>query len=182
MMTQNAVTVSPDYNDVIRLSDSARSDNAISKLRALGWLGADGAITAQGAQALALWADKSPAGQSVMSDFLADATRVVEARAPRVGDVLVSSWGYDQTNVDWYRVVRVTAKSVVIQECHGVRADADDEYTDHMVPGAPSERSKPQTKRVRQGLDSYSVTISSYADASLWDGKAQRQTGSGYGH
>ena len=35
---------------------------------------------------------------------------------PEVGDVLVSSWGYDQTNVDFWRVVGLTAsgKSVRI--------------------------------------------------------------------
>ena len=28
---------------------------------------------------------------------------------PEVGDVLVSSWGYDQTNKDFWRVVGLTA-------------------------------------------------------------------------
>ena len=32
-----------------------------------------------------------------------------------VGDVLYNSWGYEQTNVDWYQVVEVKAKSVVIR-------------------------------------------------------------------
>ena len=29
-----------------------------------------------------------------------------------VGDIFGASWGYDQTNVDFYKVVRVSAKSV----------------------------------------------------------------------
>lgn len=37
----------------------------------------------------------------------------------KVGDILVSSWGYEQTNVDWYQVVGVTAKSVKIREIKG---------------------------------------------------------------
>ena len=28
------------------------------------------------------------------------------------GDVFVSSWGYEQTNVDFYEVVRTTAKYI----------------------------------------------------------------------
>ena len=37
----------------------------------------------------------------------------------KVGDILVSSWGYDQTNVQWYQVVGVTPKSVKIREIKG---------------------------------------------------------------
>lgn len=32
----------------------------------------------------------------------------------KVGDILVSIWGYEQTNVDYYQVVGITAKSVKI--------------------------------------------------------------------
>lgn len=34
----------------------------------------------------------------------------------KVGDIFVCSWGYEQTNVDFYQVVRTTAASVVIRE------------------------------------------------------------------
>jgi len=34
----------------------------------------------------------------------------------REGDILANSWGYDQTNVDFYQVVEVSAKSVGIME------------------------------------------------------------------
>ena len=33
-----------------------------------------------------------------------------------VGDILVSSWGYDQTNIDYYKIVRKSAGSVWIQK------------------------------------------------------------------
>lgn len=32
-----------------------------------------------------------------------------------VGDIFVTSWGYDQTNVDFYQVVEVKAKTVIIK-------------------------------------------------------------------
>lgn len=37
----------------------------------------------------------------------------------KVGDILISTWGYDQTNVQWYQVVGVTSKSVKIREIKG---------------------------------------------------------------
>lgn len=41
------------------------------------------------------------------------AAATVEASGLEVGTVLVSSWGYDQTNVEFYEVVRVVGKSTV---------------------------------------------------------------------
>lgn len=33
-------------------------------------------------------------------------------QTPKVGDILDSSWGYDQTNIDFYQVVKTTEHSV----------------------------------------------------------------------
>lgn len=38
---------------------------------------------------------------------------------PKVGDIFSSSWGYDQTNVDFYQVVKVLNKSVEVQRISG---------------------------------------------------------------
>jgi hypothetical protein len=34
----------------------------------------------------------------------------------KVGDIFCNAWGYDQTNVDYYQVVQVKAKSVLVRE------------------------------------------------------------------
>jgi len=34
----------------------------------------------------------------------------------KVGDIVTNSWGYDQTNVDWYRVTRTSASYVWLRE------------------------------------------------------------------
>lgn len=34
----------------------------------------------------------------------------------KVGDILHSSWGYDQTNVEWFQVVEVKARSICIRQ------------------------------------------------------------------
>lgn len=61
-------------------------------------------------------------------------TATATAAPVKVGDFFVSSWGYDQTNVDFYKVVGMTAsgKSVKVQK-----------WTSALAPGAedggPSE-------------------------------------------
>lgn len=37
----------------------------------------------------------------------------------KVGDILYSSWGYDQTNVDFYQIVEVMAKSIELRKIKG---------------------------------------------------------------
>ena len=44
-----------------------------------------------------------------------------------VGDIFVCSWGYDQTNIDYYKVLEVKNKSVVISAI-----GQDRNYTGHM--------------------------------------------------
>ena len=34
----------------------------------------------------------------------------------KVGDVFRSSWGYDQTNINYYQAIKVTAKSITVRE------------------------------------------------------------------
>lgn len=44
--------------------------------------------------------------------------RRTESFAPhafKIGDIVTNSWGYDQTNVDWYRVVRTSRSFVWLQ-------------------------------------------------------------------
>lgn len=36
-----------------------------------------------------------------------------------VGDVLCSTWGYDQTNYDFYKVIKVTEKTITIEKMNG---------------------------------------------------------------
>lgn len=44
--------------------------------------------------------------------------KIIQAEPPtpvKVGDIFRNSWGYDQTNVDYYQAVRVTAQSVYLR-------------------------------------------------------------------
>jgi hypothetical protein len=112
---------------------------------------------------------------------------------PQVGDVLVSSWGYDQTNVDFYRVVSLTAsgKSVrivpVAQRVHSYSKGCE-----HVVPGEGVQRLRgdqgPTTRLVRwyghgdRLAWCVGVPTGHRATARLWGGQPVFQTAAGWGH
>jgi hypothetical protein len=116
-----------------------------------------------------------------------------DTRVP-VGGFYVNSWGYDQTNVDFYRVVAHTAKCVKVQRWTKVVRDAyapcayatpgdgpamvtkwaEDGSTSEQVP-APIETKRPDP---RHGW----LHVNSYSHAGPWDGTPQYQTGHGWGH
>lgn len=126
-----------------------------------------------------------------------------------IGDFFVSSWGYDQTNVDFYKVVGLTPKGVKVQKWTSAVVD-DNGPTTHVVPGgaprtytdysdapegadywdrqaAAKEVEAPiQTKRLSAyGEGEYRrvyFTVNSYSSASKWDGKPEYATGFGFGH
>lgn len=88
----------------------------------------------------------------------------------RVGDIFVSSWGYDQTNVDFYKVLNVKNKTAVLVEIGQTR-----NYTGHMqgicIPDPTVMGKKTLTKRIQSYRDTPFFKIASYASASPWDGK-----------
>lgn len=103
---------------------------------------------------------------------------------PQVGDILYSSWGYDQTNIDFYEVRKVTGSMVVLQKLEK-RVVRDLGPQVYVVP-VPGQYGQAAPLRRKFGPswrgDVYTVSINSYASASLWDGVPLAQTGSGYGH
>jgi hypothetical protein len=91
-----------------------------------------------------------------------------------VGDILNSSWGYDQTNVNFYEVTDVRGKMVVIREISQRRV------SDDRVTAAPGRFIGPPVRRkVSQGG---SVKVTQSQHASKWDGKPSYRTPAGFGH
>jgi hypothetical protein len=45
----------------------------------------------------------------------------------KVGDVLCASWGYDQTNIDFYQVIEVNGKMVTVKEIAGSHVEGSGE-------------------------------------------------------
>ena len=125
--------------------------------------------------------------------FFADYERALEYKAERkaevkaikekaasemkVGDIYSSSWGYDQTNVDFYKILEVKKSSAVIVEVAGKKV-SDNGPSTTVVPSPEIEIGEPMLKRMGE----YGFKIYSFAHATKWDGKPKYETGLGYGH
>ena len=92
----------------------------------------------------------------------------------KVGDILVSSWGYDQTNISWYQVVEISEKTVKIQEIGSKSAQGN-----NVVPIKGNFVGQPMLKKV---LPSKSIRITSFAYAHPWNGEPRYETPLGEGH
>jgi uncharacterized protein YegJ (DUF2314 family) len=105
----------------------------------------------------------------------------------KVGDILESMWGYDQTNIDYYQVIEVKNKSVKIKAINKQFLENDSYGQDLVKPAKNSfKNEKVLTKMVRAGFDNdkndYYVKINSFMIADLWDGKPSFQTDAYSGH
>lgn len=89
----------------------------------------------------------------------------------QVGHILVSSWGYEQTNIDWYQVTALKgARSVELRKI-GAVIDTDLMDQGTCTPRLDDFRGEAFTKRVDEHNG---VKLESYAWARLWDGKPMR--------
>lgn len=51
-------------------------------------------------------------------------TMTAKTHGYRTGDILYESWGYDQTNIDFYKVIEVKDKSVTLQPIGGTHVES----------------------------------------------------------
>lgn len=94
----------------------------------------------------------------------------------KVGDILYCTWGYEQTNVDFYQVIDTTKKMVTIHKIHGkiVEEDGARMWSGTCVADKDNfvDNDKwPQQKLVQPSKYGAFVTIASYASASKWNGQ-----------
>lgn len=90
-----------------------------------------------------------------------------------VGDILYSSWGYDQTNIDFYQVVRTTAKSVWVKKLAKNHEQIEvDGLCDYVTPikDCFADDKKPKMHRIQHfGSNAY-IRITSFCTAELYKG------------
>lgn len=90
--------------------------------------------------------------------------------AMTTGTILISEWGWEQTNVDFYQIVRSTAKSVWIRPIAHTRKEvAFDEYEvkplkDHFL----DDNKKGELHRINK--NGY-ITLTSYSIATVYKGE-----------
>lgn len=88
----------------------------------------------------------------------------------RVGDLLYSAWGYDQTNVDFYEVVRVSKSTIWLQKRRAVITPGAglSPMSGYSVPGDGFESERVFSRRVSPHG---SVKIDDCSRAYRWQGK-----------
>ena len=103
----------------------------------------------------------------------------------KIKDIVSCSWGYEQTNVDFYEVVSVTKASVRLRAIAQENQSNDGNWTGTTTPKPGVYTSEPFLVRVREDYrineelgrpDKSLVKISSYSYARRWDGKPQSYT------
>ena len=100
--------------------------------------------------------------------------------ALKVDDILYSSWGYGQTNIDFYQVTKLVGKkSIELRKISGA-IDHHDGCQSNMVVGRPGAfLGEAKLKRVQEGN---SVKVRSFAWAHPWSGSPVRETDAYSGH
>lgn len=97
------------------------------------------------------------------------------------GSILYSSWGYDQTNVDFYQVVRLVGKTMCEVVKIESRIESSDGYSDNVVPYPAAKGTKTYKRKIKYWSSMPSINISSFQFAKLWDGNPKHQTNALYG-
>ena len=104
------------------------------------------------------------------------------ASAVIVGDIFYSKWGYGQTNLDYYQVVKTTAKTIALRKIDKRLTRGRGEPTEYYMPVANKFVGPPMRKKLKEYSGKAYVDLTSYSSAYKWDGKEQSQTGGAYGH
>ena len=83
-----------------------------------------------------------------------------------VGDIFKSSWGYEQTNVDFFVVVSITKKTITLQKVKAVVVEASD-MRGRVVPGT-----EPIGKPFRRTFKHGAVKVDYCSYAYPWNGRS----------
>ena len=101
------------------------------------------------------------------------------------GDIFYSSWGYEQTNIDFYRVIEKVGKASV-KLCsleNKILHEKSNQTQDAVVPYLV-QVGRVWTSRVKYYKDDNQprIKLSNYQSAHPWDGEPKYQTNAHYGH
>jgi hypothetical protein len=97
--------------------------------------------------------------------------------AVKIGSIFCHSWGYDQTNKDFYQVVEKKGRHVVIREVctHQTEQTTGNSMAAYVVavPDAFKQDELPMTKLLQFQGGHPCITIESFGSCTLWDGKPE---------
>ncbi len=96
--------------------------------------------------------------------------RKAAGRGLVAGDLLYASWGYDQTNIDFYQVIRLAGdRSVEVRKIGSkqVKRNTGNSMADYCVADPSNVIGEPMVRRAINGR----VRIDDCRNASKWDGR-----------
>ena len=96
--------------------------------------------------------------------------------AVKIGDIFNATWGYDQTNQDFYQVVSLNGRRATLRELGREITSSAGFMSNHVVPIKDSFKNEPLTKLVQFSDGKPYFKIESFAYARLWDGKEQYES------
>jgi hypothetical protein len=96
-----------------------------------------------------------------------------QADTVKVGDVFVHSWGYDQSNVDWYQVTHKSGRSVTVERIASREVPGSQGFMSAQVvaqPGVFLDKA-PKVKRVQFTEDGRPFLSFEYGWCEKWAGE-----------
>ena len=93
--------------------------------------------------------------------------------AVKIGHIFVSSWGYEQTNVNYYEVISRSGQTVTVREISqkSTGTETGNGMADYRLPVAGSFRGEPFKKRLNFWRGQAGIKVSSCQHASTWNGQ-----------
>ena len=99
----------------------------------------------------------------------------------KIGDIFVCSWGYEQTNVDFFKCVGFTPCFMKYVKVATEIVDTNGSYADYVAPGKKIGNVVFKAKIKSYG-NGFGFAPNSYSWASKWLGEPVYQTAKGWGH
>ena len=100
----------------------------------------------------------------------------------KIGDIFSCSWGYDQTNIDFYKCVGFTPCFMKYVAVETVIAENKGSGADYVVPGRKEGTKVYKAKIKNNYCGEPGFAPNTYSWAGYWDGKPTYQTAAGWGH
>ena len=88
-----------------------------------------------------------------------------------IGTVLISKWGWEQTNIDFYEVVKATEKTVTIRQIASKEVESDTSMSGYVIPDKGNYIGEPMRRKIINAFGHTFVSLNSYSSASIWDNK-----------
>ena len=88
----------------------------------------------------------------------------------KVNDILKSRWGYDQTNIQFYQVIKATPKTATVREIAVEQVSKDNGWTGKATPVLNHFIDSPIRKKIHAYSNEEFLKLSSYEYARPWNG------------